>query len=146
MGEAKGREGRLITRQQKGQAYSGFDVAHEREEENLLGDTLAKGEGCWIIRRRKSQERQILRKTWCRDDRHADRRHVYSILLTPSLFMCALVRVESLVLMFLISRRCRRCLNVSIVRQMEMIDCLISSPLLRMRLIDDELGPRHWAG
>ena len=36
MGEVKGREGRVIARRQKGQAYSGFDVAHERGNDDLL--------------------------------------------------------------------------------------------------------------
>jgi hypothetical protein len=76
---------------------------------------------------------------------HADRRHVYSILLTPSLLSVLLFMS---VLVILISRRCRRCLNVSSARQLEMIDSLqapspVSPLLLRMKLIDDEPGPRH---
>ena len=65
-----GREGRVITRRQKGKAFSGLGAAHERGKDALLeGEvTFAKGEWSWVIRQRKTPERQILRKTWCRDD------------------------------------------------------------------------------
>jgi hypothetical protein len=70
----KGREGRVIARRQKGQAYSGFDVAHERGQGYLLRDHIwPKEKGVGLFGGGKSQERQILRKTWCRDDWLADR-------------------------------------------------------------------------
>jgi hypothetical protein len=40
----------------------------------LKGTRWPKEMGVGFIRQRKSRERQVLRKTWCRDDGHADRR------------------------------------------------------------------------
>lgn len=70
-----GREGRVIARRQKGKAYPGFDVARERVKDDLLNGTcLPKEKGVGLFDGESVQERQILRKTWCRDERHADRR------------------------------------------------------------------------
>ena len=63
-----GREGRVITQRQKGQAYSGLSVVSARKRRTPRGTPLPKEKGVGLFGRRKSPERQILRKTWCRDD------------------------------------------------------------------------------
>lgn len=98
-------------------------MARERVKDDLLKGThrpQEKGVGSFDGERVKS-ERQILKKTWCRDDGHADRRHVYSTLLTPSLLIVLFVQVTLVSSCVLISPRHCRCLNVSILRQLEMI-------------------------